>query len=269
MPNYQKPPLSLYKFRVLNKTSHKDILTSNLLSFPSPDNFNDPFDSAIPIHYDQGSKQEIISYWEEYLKISRPDLNRKQRKGEAINFYREIQKGGGRRAVEIQERIIPSMVGVFSLSGNYKSILLWSHYSDSHKGFCVGFNVMRLKRFCQKRFIDLEETISLEEVNYSEKYPFIDAYRMSSDERLKYQLLTKSPEWQYEKEYRLIWFKGAKKKLRIDDGIIKRVILGCKMTQADKDEIISILKDRKNKVYLYQAKKREDAFKLDFELIRY
>lgn len=92
---------------------------------------------------------------------------------------------------------------------------------------------------------------------------------MSPDERLKYQLLTKSPEWQYEKEYRLIWFTGANEKLRIDDGIIKRVILGCKMTQVDKDEIISILKTRKDKVYLYQAKKKEDAFGSDFKCVKY
>ena len=268
MPNYQKQSLSLYKFRVLNKTSHKDILISNLLSFPSPDNFNDPFDSAIPIRYDQGSKQEIISYWEEHLKISRPDLNRRQRKEGAIIAYREIKKGG-RRTVEIQETIISSMVGVFSLSGNCKSILLWSHYSDSHKGFCVGFNVGRLKGFCQKRLIELDERISLEQVEYSEKYPFIDAYQLSADERLKYQLLTKSPEWQYEKEYRLIWFKGANKKLRIDDGIIKRVILGCKMTETDKDEIISILKTRKHRVHLYQATKKQDAFGLDFKFVKY
>jgi len=268
MPNYQKPLLSLYKFRVLNKTSHKEILTSNLLSFPSPDNFNDPFDSAIPIHYDQGSKQEIISYWEEHLKISRPDLNRRQRKEGAIIACKEIQKGR-LRTVEIQEKIISSMVGVFSLSGNYKGISLWSHYADSHKGFCVGFNARKLKGFCQKRFIGAEEVISLEEVEYSEKYPFINALRMSTEERLNYQLLTKSPEWQSEKEYRLIWFKGANKKLRIDDGIIKRVILGCKMTQGDKDEIISILKTRKDKVYLYQAKKKQDAFGLNFKFVKY
>lgn len=268
MPNHQKPPLSLYKFRVLNKTSHKDILTSNLLSFPSPDNFNDPFDSAIPIHYDQGDKEEIINYWEEHLKISRPDLNRRQRREAAVIVYGEIIKGG-RRTVEIQERIISSMVGVFSLSGNYRSILLWSHYSDSHKGFCVGFNVRRLKRLCQKRFTGLEERISLEKVEYCEKYPFIDAYKMSPDERLRYQLLTKSPEWQYEKEYRLIWFKGANKKLTLDGGIIKRVILGCKITQIEKDEIISILKTRKDKLYLYQAMKKRDAFGLDFKFVKY
>ena len=168
-----------------------------------------------------------------------------------------------------QREIIPNRIGVFSLSWNYKSILLWSHYADSHKGYCVGFNVGKLKRFCEKTFLEHQETISLEEVRYQEKYPFINAYKLSSDERLKCQLLTKSPEWQYEKEYRLIWFLGANNRLRIDDGIIRRVILGCRMTSADKDEIISILKTRKDRIYLYEAKERRDSFGLDFRFVKY
>jgi hypothetical protein len=261
-------PLSLYKFRVLDKTSHKEILKSNLLSFPSPDKFNDPFDCAIPIHYDQGNKQEITRYWEEHFKISRPDLNRKERKKAAIEAYNGIRQRG-ERTVRIQEGLLSDVIGIFSLSGNYKSILLWSHYADSHKGFCVGFNVRKLINFCGRRYVELQELISLEEVSYREKYPFINAYEMSKNERLKGQVLTKSPEWRYEREYRLIWFRGGNKKLNIDDGIIKRVILGCKMTQVGKDEIISILKTRKDRVYLYQAKQKQGSFGLDFQLIQH
>ena len=243
-------------------------MTSNLLSFPSPDKFNDPFDCTIPIHYDRGSKEEITRYWEEHLKISRPDLNRNERRKAAIDAYKEIRKGG-ERTVKMQEGIILATIGVFSLSGNYRSILLWSHYANSHKGFCIGFNVRQLKRFCLKRDHELGEAISLEEVEYREKYPFINAYTSSKDERLKSQLLTKSPEWNYERECRLIWFKGANKRLKINDGIIRRVILGCRTSQLDKDEIISILKTRKDRIYLYQAKKKQDSFGLDFELIPY
>ena len=266
--NYEKAVLSLYKFRVLGNISHEEILTSNMLSFPSPNNFNDPFDCAIPIHYGHGTKKEITHYWEEHLTKSRPDLNRKERKESAINIYNEIRKGE-ERTLKIQEGIILDTIGVFSLSGNYKSILLWSHYANSHRGFCVGLNVMKLKRFCQKEYVEQQEVISLEEVGYQDKYPVINAYRMSNDERLKCQLLTKSPEWGYEKEYRLIWFMGSNRKLKIDDGIIRRVILGCKMIPNDKDKIISILKARKDKVHLYQAIRKQDSFGLEFKLIKY
>ena len=31
--------------------------------------------------------------------------------------------------------------GVLSLSKSYNHQLLWSHYADSHKGYCVGYDV--------------------------------------------------------------------------------------------------------------------------------
>jgi len=79
MLNSPKSQVSLYKFRVLKNLSHKEILTNNLLSFPSPDKFNDPFDSSIPIRYDQGGKNEITKYWEDFLKKEKPELHRKER----------------------------------------------------------------------------------------------------------------------------------------------------------------------------------------------
>ena len=31
-------------------------------------------------------------------------------------------------------------LGVLCLSACDNSILMWSHYADEHKGFCIGFN---------------------------------------------------------------------------------------------------------------------------------
>ncbi len=45
-------PEHLYKFRVFGDPNHKRILTHNELFFPSPRQFNDPFDGTIPARYD-------------------------------------------------------------------------------------------------------------------------------------------------------------------------------------------------------------------------
>ncbi|MCH7534810.1 MAG: DUF2971 domain-containing protein, partial [Bacteroidetes bacterium] len=34
---------------------------------------------------------------------------------------------------------------ICSLSANNSNILLWSHYSDSHRGFCIGFDTATTK----------------------------------------------------------------------------------------------------------------------------
>jgi hypothetical protein len=35
-------------------------------------------------------------------------------------------------------------MGIYSLSKNYNNELLWAHYSNSHKGFCMEFNLAEL-----------------------------------------------------------------------------------------------------------------------------
>jgi hypothetical protein len=132
MPNQQGFPLSLYKFRVLDKQSHEELLTSNLLSFPSPDKFNDPFDCKIPIRYDRGRNEEIKHYWERHIRITRHDLNRRERRKLARDTCRKIRQMP-EKTVEIQEGIIDAAIGIFSLSANHKSILLWAHYANAHE----------------------------------------------------------------------------------------------------------------------------------------
>lgn len=82
-------------------------------------------------------------------------------------------------------------------------------------------------------------------------------------------MLTKSNDWGYEQEYRIVWFYGADMKLIIDHGIISKVILGCQMSDPDREEIISILKSRSERIPLFRAKKKIDSFGLDFEYLSY
>lgn len=82
--------------------------------------------------------------------------------------------------------------GLLCFSQNWTSPVLWSHYSEKHKGICLGFNVPKT---------------SLQHVEYSEDRlsPFEDDADPSKlsirlQERLQY---TKSKHWCYESEVRL------------------------------------------------------------------
>src|SRR4030042_1895631 len=80
-------PEHLYKFRFFENPNHKRILSDNELFFPSPKRFNDPFDSTIPVRYDQGSREEIIDHWVSHLKITRPGLSLQEMEREATMLY--------------------------------------------------------------------------------------------------------------------------------------------------------------------------------------
>lgn len=159
-------------------------------------------------------------------------------------------------------------IGVFSLCADYKNILLWSHYSDKHQGFCVGFSSRRLLDFCLSHSESGTNIISLEKISYRKRYPIISTYRTSEAGRLRC-LTTKAINWKYEMEYRLIWAGGANKPLSLGDRIIRRVILGCRISALDRDKIGSILRSHNMKITLFQAKVKKDSFGLDFERVRY
>ncbi|MGZ3749611.1 MAG: DUF2971 domain-containing protein [Pseudobdellovibrionaceae bacterium] len=166
---------------------------------------------------------------------------------------------------EVIREIRSNKVGVFSLTANFKNILSWSHYTDSHRGFCVGFHTGNLNAFLEK----CGPSLDLRAVDYTTEYPYVKAYRTSDVEKTKKILWTKANDWEYECEYRILWFDGANKPLKIPDGVIRRVILGCHVDSADKDEMMSILRACTDRISLFQAERKRAGFGLRFDYITY
>lgn len=87
--------------------------------------------------------------------------------------------------------------GVISFTESYNNLLMWSHYADEHKGIVVEFDHDILNAHFNKR-LDLNKPI--ERVLYNrERHETLP--RAISPKR---NLLTKSDDWIYEKEHRII-----------------------------------------------------------------
>jgi hypothetical protein len=262
-------PKYLYKFRSFRDKNHKAMLINRELFFVSPDKFNDPFDCRVPIRYEDFTRTEFLSYWTDAFRRNYPGVRDHDIRRKVKEFYKQCQSPNGRKMMaQYQEETIKKMrstdIGVFSLTANLSSILSWSHYADSHRGFCVGFHSMNLKAFLEEQGPFLE----LRSVDYTKEYPVINAYRTSNEEKTKKIVWTKSEDWEYEHEYRVIWLNGANKLLRIPDGIVRRVIFGCQTDPTDRSEMISILRSRANRISLFQAEREEHSFGLRFSVIK-
>lgn len=88
--------------------------------------------------------------------------------------------------------------GVYSLSKNYDNELLWAYYANSHKGFCIEYDLEILKQYPlkQEAFYD---------VQYSQNIPSINTSLIFTPETLLKELLTtKSLSWKHEDEFRII-----------------------------------------------------------------
>ncbi|HRI21631.1 MAG TPA: DUF2971 domain-containing protein [Panacibacter sp.] len=172
----------IYKYFRVNSFLY-DTLLSNQLYFSSFHQFNDPYDSYMTF-FDKVTNDDFKIYLDhfhatqeikdKYLKVfnSKPE--------EFIKPFIDAYKGW----IDYH--------GICCFTKSKNNILLWSHYADSHKGVCLGFDYdLIIKKFPQ-----------FDEVEYSDK-PFYFDFRNPADSIAK-TILRKSTEWKYEEEIRFI-----------------------------------------------------------------
>jgi hypothetical protein len=262
----------VYKYRVWENERHRRILTNNEIFFTSPRAFNDPFDCNIAYRLDLLSDSEIIRRYEHYLGIFYPDWDIEKVRNKARNW---AEKGLLRNPENINrnriwsKKYVENGYGIFSLAGNKDNILLWSHYADSHKGFCLGFRIDKLDAFRENQFYKDGSLIDCGWIEYTRLYPEIVPSSEDDIEDIKRLFLVKSIDWDYEEEYRLILTNGTDKAYRIDDEIIHDVTIGTNMPDDHIEKIIDALSAHVPKPKLFRATARDYEFGLDFEPIDY
>lgn len=123
-------------------------------------------------------------------------------------------------------------VGVLSLSSSPLVSTMWSHYADSCKGFCMGFE------FHESNILGQLSA----PVNYTNKPPIPsmrDFHNGLTEELLTLIAFTKSTEWEQEKEWRVLKQKGGA--LYPYPGKLKEIIFGLNMPEAEKKKIKCML----------------------------
>lgn len=255
-------PTIVYKYRNWVDDTHKAVLLKNQLWLSSPKDFNDPFDCKIPINYKALTQEEIPVYAQQTVqRLERQILARGlDPKDEYNNRVHRLQNDietYQKQKEQINTESLDRDFGVLSLSERWNSLLMWSHYADNHRGYCIGFHEEKLR---ESNIFGVGGQVRYPE---SKDYPLIhpfEEYEMDSWVTMSH---TKSIEWEYEKEYRLtrIIRPGEGRLRTVEDGFIAEVVLGLMMTQEHKQEIIGICKSRN--IPVYDLKKVEFRFELE------
>ncbi len=236
-------PKILYKYATWNESSenskyHRRLLTHREIFFASARRFNDPFDCAIAPEWSPHEKKIL----------SRQDRKAREALVQALTY---------------------DEVGILSLSKRRDSILMWSHYSDKHRGFCVGLNVERLEAFMIRLAVDEEDTAFLEEVGYKDEYPTKNHAEESPKEFVTRHLTVKYTDWGYEDEWRYLVIGQTDRPMILNRGCFAEVIMGLNMTEGDRRELRQTLKDIGFAGKLYRAEKKQTEFGLDFRPVEY
>lgn len=178
-----------------------DSLIENKLAFSSPNNFNDPFDSAFWVR-NKGTKED----WEEHLfwldldeETVRYVLTKELKKvGENIYVYSKNIDSTSKD----YNKIVGKFIQILSLSQINDNILMWSHYASNHKGICLCFKA-ELKDDKLGFYLN-SEFLQLYEVKYQKKFPNpINMLEINMKNFIDF-LTTKYIDWKYEKEWRLL-----------------------------------------------------------------
>jgi hypothetical protein len=260
------PPV-LYKYRSWDDKNHRRMLWHSEIYFASPKDFNDPFDCKIPIDYTKLPDGEVIDRLKQTPMLANCD---------AKVLLEVWHQGGLKDDPTLRRMIIESMddwtdghYGFFSLASIRDELLMWSHYGDSHRGFCVGFDVHRLSAELgiTGRFVDDEREWM--KIDYCRTMPVLQPRSLLDLDTVRRRYTTKACCWSHEGEYRVAGNKPGEVVVCPDSDIIIEVILGCAMPESDKQEIISVLKMREHKPKLFQATKKELEFGLDIVPIDY
>lgn len=150
---------------------------------------------------------------------------------------------------------------IASLTVQNDNILMWSHYANNHKGFCIEYAI-------DKTEIN-ELLFNLSPVIYSNERPKMSKFFFNSKtifEWYKNGLLRKADLWSYEKEWRLVLLKNdCSLEGTFHFYPIKAVYLGCKMPDKERKKIEKLIMGKN--IELYQGEISEEYYQINFKKI--
>ncbi len=133
-------------------------------------------------------------------------------------------------------------------------LLLWSHYADNYRGFCLEF---------QNR----ENCFGVNPVVYSAAYPkikVVDLLGKGDIDQFNELILTKFEDWSYEYEWRA--FSQYPGEMPYPNNTLTGVVFGFRMDEPERDSIRYILRDKQNVIYK-EVKPSNNRFALEIEEI--
>lgn len=249
-------PAFLYKY-YKDQSLNLDSVMSNKMWYSAPCNFNDAFDCDVAIN-----EQAIFN---NILPII--SGGRTLRKGSSAWIQ---YKGSLHKQIKILQKLFESQkisMGIACLSEEPDSILMWSHYANNHRGFCVAYNLLGLNQKLQFSAVPVlytQDRVCLRSIPLDQ-----DTLNKETMSLFIQSLTSKSPEWSYEKEWRIIrdedscgskWDNKAKGAL-LDTISPSAIFLGC----CASDELTSALTQhcQDHKIPLYQMEKNPLLYRLN------
>jgi hypothetical protein len=269
----QHLPQRIYKYRKDDVAGYaRKNLASNTIWLATPDTYNDPYDCFLQFSapnmaaaFERGLIDAFISGYQ--LDISPDNVTKaKQSLTPLQTFLQNItsEGKGGSHPKQIAEHISKAIPGyinstkeflqalrviaqVCSFSAIHDSILMWSHYADNHKGFCVEYDLEKLdpNDGFLKNLYPVAYSNELGDMTpWAEKLVSGGAGDLATD-YLLLGVIQKFTGWAYEQEWRYIRFQEPPNQDRNRSmSLPSRVFLGAKAQSSTTEAILAICEEK-------------------------
>lgn len=246
-----------YRYRSLSGESLEWVRRSILHSqhhFSAPFSFNDPFDCR-PNFALNGTKDQIVKYYEAILSRRCPEMSRQERRIDARRRVSDPEfdprnPANFAKFRSMYHEQVTARVGVLCISEVPDDLLMWAHYADSHKGICLALN--RSNPFFA----------TAHPVKYQKLRPEVNPLVDSHEEMLDRSMFTKSDHWSYEKEWRILQYKSGAATYTLPTEALAGIVLGAQIDSAHERQIFEWASASPSKPWVRRASLSSTQFSL-------
>lgn len=235
-------PDFLYRYQPCSEIALSN-LRRGILYFSPANAFNDPFDCRFSF-LDAGLSAEDLAQLKRELPID-DNLDNEQLSAAIIRY-----------SAETLSRYFYDR-GVCCFSAVHDNLLMWAHYAQGHRGFCLKFDTTN------------EVFSRVSPVSYSRDYPsFSPADCLIRNEYCKVfdvALRTKSDSWSYEQEWRIVHERAGQECFFAKEALVG-IYLGLAVDARHADEISTVAAALE--VPVFQAHRSLRSYALDFEILK-
>lgn len=232
------------------------------MRFTQPTMFNDPFDClpAITGYTEKEAKEQANKVANDMaFELALGDFSNLPAGVtlESINYSSDVlskeyaadPSGVGLRFAAALHNKMRTQIGILCLCENHRNILMWSHYARNHEGFVVGFETENA--FFRHREDEPIEIGELRPVQYVKRRPSLHVEMIKNPYVATPDFLfSKSRDWAYEREYRIIRFLKHADKVcpgnvylfRVPATAIRQIIFGFKAGDSLKRTLLDAAK---------------------------
>ena len=290
-------PMQFYKFCTAKVA--KINLTTRRLRFSSPLLFNDPFDCYFPPGF-RSLRRNVAAFEKRHYAILTgeeilpagssaafnlaplvgligsvpPEAIERARKNHKANLHAIANQFN--RDSQINWDDTMRRLRLLSLCADGKNPLLWSHYADKHRGVTFEFDASLTggMPFGIARPVKYRKRVPRA---YSRKDFIEDALGLNSltdaSQALLPLVMTKSLEWQYENEWRIVGSASEKEgnlstDLPFSPRSLSKIFFGCRISSRNRKAIERLATGDFAHVEVFQARQSQERFALEFDRIR-